>query len=131
MNTKQIGDISEAFIAAELLKLGYSVSKPLGDNQRYDLIIDDGNNFYRVQCKTVEIESNGSISFQTCSSYTHRGGVKKSYLNEVEYIMAYCHTTGQVYFEKVDESTPKTQRTFVQSGKGILASDRLINKFVL
>lgn len=56
MNTKQIGEISEAFIIAELLKKGYSVSKPFGDNQKYDLIIDDGKNLLRGQCKTATLD---------------------------------------------------------------------------
>src|SRR5690606_31452350 len=98
MNTKHTGDISEAFVAAELLKLGYSVSKPLGDNQRYDLVIDSGGKFYRVQSKTAVIESNGSISFPTCSTYAHRGRKRENYFGQVEFIMAFCHETGKVYF---------------------------------
>lgn len=131
MNTKNIGDISEAFIAAELLKAGFSVSKPLGDNQRYDLVLYCNDKFYRVQCKTIELESNGSLSFPTCSSYVHRGGGKKDYFGEVELIMAYDHRTNKVYFEHVDSTTPKTQRTLVKSGRGIKAEDRELSKLVL
>jgi hypothetical protein len=41
-DTKSKGDISELRVAVELTGIGYSVSKPLGENQRYDLIADDG-----------------------------------------------------------------------------------------
>lgn len=54
-NTKQIGDISETAISLALLKSGYSVSKPIGDNQRYDLIVDDSKKLWRTQIKTAKI----------------------------------------------------------------------------
>ena len=60
MNTKQIGEVSEACILAELLKKGYSVSKPFGDNQKYDLIIDDRNYLLKAQCKTATLV-NGAL----------------------------------------------------------------------
>jgi hypothetical protein len=41
-NTKLKGDIAELRVAAALTQAGYAVSKPLGENQRYDLIADDG-----------------------------------------------------------------------------------------
>ena len=54
-DTKQIGDISETAAAFFLLKKGYSVSKPIGDNQRYDMIADDGKQLLRIQSKTGKI----------------------------------------------------------------------------
>ena len=41
MNSKDKGDIAEAFVTARLLEMGNSVSKPFGDNQRYDIIVDN------------------------------------------------------------------------------------------
>lgn len=54
MHTKQIGDISEAMVAAVLLRSGRVILKPIGDNQRYDLVIDNNGKFLRVQCKTAD-----------------------------------------------------------------------------
>ena len=48
MNTKQIGDISEVTVLAELIKRGYTASVPFGDNDPYDLIVDIGSELYRV-----------------------------------------------------------------------------------
>lgn len=50
-NTKQ-GDIGEARAIYEYTKLGYDVSRTLFDSAKYDLIIDDGKEFKRVQVKT-------------------------------------------------------------------------------
>ncbi len=42
MNTKQVGDETEARIIAALIGEGYSVSVPFGDNDRCDLVLDTG-----------------------------------------------------------------------------------------
>ncbi len=59
MNTKQIGEITEACILAILLKAGYVVLTPFGDNQRYDLVIERDGVFQRVQCKSSSVGSCG------------------------------------------------------------------------
>lgn len=38
MNTKTIGEISEMMVVARLAQKGFTVSRPVGDNQRYDAI---------------------------------------------------------------------------------------------
>jgi len=55
MNTKHIGDISEAALVVYFLKKGFAVSMSVGENQRYDMIIDDGT-LKRIQCKTAKLK---------------------------------------------------------------------------
>lgn len=97
MNTKVIGNLTEAMLLAKLLKIGKIVNMPFGDNQRYDLLIDEGSRvFSRVQCKTGNLK-NGVITFATSSSYAHRGGKRKSYVDEIEYFGVYCPSNGESY----------------------------------
>lgn len=56
-STKQ-GDIGEARAIYEYTRLGYTVSKPLADSAKYDLIIGKGNQLYRVQVKTTRHKNN-------------------------------------------------------------------------
>jgi len=49
--TKQ-GDLGEARAIYELTKKGYTISTPLTDSDKYDLIIDDGTTLSKVQVKT-------------------------------------------------------------------------------
>ena len=44
-------------MAAALIEAGYAVSKPFGENQRYDLVIDDGETLARVQVKTGRLRN--------------------------------------------------------------------------
>jgi hypothetical protein len=50
-STDQKGAIAESAIVHAAIKLGLSVSKPLTDGDRYDLIFDLYPRLIRVQCK--------------------------------------------------------------------------------
>jgi hypothetical protein len=52
MNTNQIGKISELEILTYVTKLGYSVSIPFGDKDKYDQIWDINGKLIKVQIKT-------------------------------------------------------------------------------
>ena len=95
-NTKLKGDVSELRVAAALIEAGYAVSKPFGENQRYDLVIDDGEKLARVQVKTGRLRS-GVVLFNCSSAHAHRGRPARPYRGEVEYIAVYCPDTGKVY----------------------------------
>ena len=45
------GNIAEAAIALEAIKLGIDVLKPVAEHGRYDLALDIGGRLLRAQCK--------------------------------------------------------------------------------
>jgi len=97
MNSKAVGEISEANILAEFMNAGYAVSIPFGNNQRYDMIVEsvgsDGR-LWKVQCKTGRLRD-GSIDFP-CSNITY-GNVRKDYQGQVDIFAVFCVETGRVY----------------------------------
>ena len=94
-NTSLIGEISETQILSKLISLGYSVSIPYGNSQRYDLIVDNGI-LFRVQCKTGRIK-NGALIFKAfsinCSDY-----INKNYCGQVDVICVYCPDNNKIYW---------------------------------
>jgi hypothetical protein len=56
--TKQQGNIGVTRAIYEYARLGYDVSIPMGDCQKYDLIIDTPNGLKKVQCKTSSVKQN-------------------------------------------------------------------------
>lgn len=89
------GERTEGVILAHLLRLGYTISLPFGNNQRYDMIIDDGDRLLKAQCKTGHIV-NGCVAFSTCS----RNSIsitRKSYQGEVDIFLVYCPGNDKVY----------------------------------
>ncbi|WP_435344355.1 group I intron-associated PD-(D/E)XK endonuclease [Haloarchaeobius sp. HRN-SO-5] len=67
MNPSRRGDETEATLLGLLMEVGCSVSVPFGDSDRYDLIVDDGTELHRVQCKTGSWV-NGTVRFNLYSS---------------------------------------------------------------
>ena len=107
MNTKDKGDVTEAMVLAQLVKDGIPVLTPFGDNQRYDLVAEtEPGVFVRIQCKTGRLRD-GVVSFSTCSSSLHRGGVAKSYHGEADAFGVYCPDNDKVYIVPVNETGNK------------------------
>lgn len=101
-NTKDIGDISEWTLIARLMKQGYRVLKPLGDNSRYDFVIEKDSMFLKVQAKTGQLK-NGVVQFRVCSSATMRGNdrVHRSYEGEIDLFGVYCPDNDKCYLVPV------------------------------
>jgi hypothetical protein len=102
MNTIERGDLSVAILTATFLRLGFRVLKPLTERSRYDLVIERGRGFERVQCKTGRLRS-GVIIFSSCSSLEHRGKAARHYRGEIELFGVYCVETDECYLVPVDE----------------------------
>src|SRR5262245_5634523 len=49
--TQRKGDTAPARAVATFTAMGYDVSIPLTESAAYDLVVDDGERLWRVQCK--------------------------------------------------------------------------------
>jgi hypothetical protein len=100
-----VGTRTEATILSELLRRGYQVLLPFGQNQRYDLVLDAEGSFLRVQCKTGRLR-NGCIEFSARSVRVNtKGTVIRDYKDQVELFMVHCSETDGIYAIPVDEAT--------------------------
>lgn len=94
-NTKAVGERTEGFILARLLQLGHSVSMPFGDNQRYDMILDEDGKLYRCQCKTGRVFKN-AVTFSVCSN-NWLSGERYDYHGQIELFLVYCPQLQKFY----------------------------------
>ncbi len=53
MGTKRTGDVSEVTVILKVLKRGWNPLEPVGDRLPYDLVIEHGGKFVRIQVKTA------------------------------------------------------------------------------
>jgi len=105
MHTIEKGDLSVAMIIATFLKKRITVLKPLTELLRYDLVIDRGLGFERIQCKTGSLRS-GVIRFKTCSTTAHHKNsvnTRQSYKGQIEHFAVYCPDNDTCYLIPVDE----------------------------
>jgi hypothetical protein len=97
VNTKQKGDIAEGHVLAAFLKAGKTVLMPFGDRNRYDMVVDEGGKFTRIQVKHGRIR-NGAVEFNTCSVSTEKGKpVSRSYAGEIDAFAVWCSDNEKVY----------------------------------
>jgi PD-(D/E)XK endonuclease len=92
-------------IMAALQAQGYAILVPFGENTRYDLVIDNGACLSRVQCKTGRLR-NGSVRFNTCSSYSHHQNPaveKRTYEGEIDEFAVFCPDTCGVYLLPIED----------------------------
>jgi hypothetical protein len=63
LNTKRIGELAEAVFLHKAVGLGFRVTKPWGDSERYDFVLDSGTRLWRVQIKCTAVEAGGGIPY--------------------------------------------------------------------
>jgi len=133
--TKQKGEISEAVILAEFMKLGFAVLQPFGDNQPYDLVVEKDGKFFRIQCKTGKLVK-GVVRFSTVSTLPRfKGGYAyTSYEGKIEWFVVYCPQNNTVYAIPIDDVSKsvcylRVEKTKNNQSKGVrLAEDYLLTK---
>lgn len=96
MNTKKIGNLTELQCITYLYGLGYSISIPFGNSDKYDFIIDIDDTLYKVQCKhaTEYPDSTGEVEYikfkATWQSHNTSGYSRKKYkANEIDFFATY------------------------------------------
>ena len=127
-DTKLVGDVSVSMIMAALLRRGHGVLMPFGDRQPYDLVIDDGNGFQRIQCKTGRIQG-GAIHFNL-SSVVKDSKTKKFYRrgygDKVDLFGIYCPPINKCYMiprNVVGDKTTASMRLYTPTPNCLMASD--------
>jgi hypothetical protein len=99
-----VGDRTEAIVVAALIRRGYRVLRPVSANQRYDLVLDLGGEFLRVQCKTGRLR-NGAIVFSTRSCRSNRNGTYvRSYTDQADVFVVHCPELDRIYAVPVGAS---------------------------
>jgi PD-(D/E)XK endonuclease len=63
-NSKRTGEISEAAFLHKAVSLGLKVTKPWGDSERYDFVVDSGTRLWRVQIKSTSALHAGGYQIQ-------------------------------------------------------------------
>ena len=102
IHSKDKGDISEYKVITKLLEKDWIVSKTIGDNAHYDLIVNRGNNLERVQVKTAHIKGNIIKAGLKSNGYKLKDGKAILFSEhyspaELELFALYCPDNDKVY----------------------------------
>lgn len=114
LNSRQQGATGVGEAIAHFSALGYSVSIPLGDCQRYDLVVDDGDRLYRVECKTSRflLKSGGwEVGLATKGGNQSWNGVAKKLSSEDCDLVFILTGDGQRYILPIEELDGRSKIT--------------------
>ena len=112
-----LGNTNELKCLTAFIQLGFECSIPYGNGAKYDFIADDGEQLYKIQCKSSSYVNNHGLtdsdafSFSTiCQTTNTKETVRHKYSSqEIDYF-ATCFLD-KVYIVPVEEcSTAKTLR---------------------
>ncbi|PSP57390.1 hypothetical protein BRC82_00080 [Halobacteriales archaeon QS_1_67_19] len=118
MNPSRRGDETEAIVLGRLMDSGVSILVPFGDSDRYDLVVEDDRELYRVQCKTGSW-ANGTVRFNRSTS-TRTGGerVDSEYsADEIDAYAVYAPRTETVYWVPIEATGTGEMRLRVDEPK--------------
>ena len=111
MNSKLKGNIAEAVFTVECLKRDWVVSKPFGDNCRYDAVLDRGKGLERIQIKSSTFSSSkGVIQAATRRIYNNqtKGSICNTYTkNDIDAFVIYSPELNKLYYIPIEEQENK------------------------
>jgi len=118
VETKAKGLAIELLCQAYLTSLGYNISIPLGEDCRYDLILDVDGKLKRIQIKACKETDNG-LSFSTHSITTSgKENIVHVYTkNEIDFIGIYYND--QCYLIPIEEFEGQRQKALSFTGKKV------------
>lgn len=100
-NTSRLGNIALGAVGLALLQRGDNVLVPLNDDQRYDLVIENSEGFFKIQCKFGRLDG-GAVMFRTASFNVSSG--HRDYRGDADYFGVYCMELGTCYLVPVEEA---------------------------
>lgn len=115
--TKFKGNLTELKCLIGFMSLGFDCSIPYGDNSKYDMIVDTGDELLKIQCKSScnpirdGIRDLDAFHFSTITQTTNtKETIRKRYTDEQIDYFATCYED-KIYIVPVEEcSTDKTLR---------------------
>jgi hypothetical protein len=98
------GAIAETQIAAEAVRLGIVVLRPIVEGRRYDLVFDTGPRLLRVQCKWAARKGGVVVVHTRTCRWTSQGYVRSTYsAAEIDAIAAYCPDLASCYLLPIED----------------------------
>ena len=87
---KERGEWAELLFMAEAARMGLKVARPHGDSARFDVIVEGGGKFHRVQVKSTTFHRKGCYECLCFWSRVSRKRVAKQYTEaEIDLVAAY------------------------------------------
>ena len=105
MDTQTKGDWAELRVASAIRRLDYTVLVPFTESEQYDLGVDTGDRFIRVQVKYAKLQDNDTIKVSCLGTNSSKTGNNTTFYTEdqIDGIAAFCGDLEQCFWIPFDE----------------------------
>jgi len=115
MHKVRLGDISVNYIIARLLEFeDLIISRPVTENSRYDLIVDNGNKLIRLQIKTIYWSKAERCYMMNAFSVNRlsKGRFKKNFYtkDEVDFLVGFNPVNKEYFVFPIEDVTVQAIR---------------------
>jgi PD-(D/E)XK endonuclease len=93
--TKRKGDVGEMMAVADVLRRGYKVALPVGEDWRFDVIALREGRLERLQCKYVA--SDGQVIKVPCRS-ANNWSIRKYTSDDFDWLVVFDQTSDKCYY---------------------------------
>jgi PD-(D/E)XK endonuclease len=100
--SKRKGMMAELIFVVKAASMGFAVSKPYGDSEPYDLIVEHNGRVFRIQVKSVFTTSRWGYSVSVARNRQHKPIVPYS-AQEIDFLAAYVVAHDAWYIVPVAE----------------------------
>jgi hypothetical protein len=100
--SKRKGLMAELIFVVKAASMGFAVSKPYGDSEPYDLVVEQNGLLFRIQVKSVFTTSRWGYSISVARNRQHKPVVPYS-AQEIDFIAAYVVAHDAWYIVPVAE----------------------------
>ena len=99
------GHATEAIVRTAFALRDIPVLVPTSDDEPYDLVVEVGGRFHRIQCKTAYRKSEGTVAFETVVTRRRGDGSdREGYHGRAEYFAVYDPVNDNRYLVPVSDA---------------------------
>ena len=125
VNTKYLGSLTELQCITRFYELGYPVSIPYGDSEKYDFIIDVNGKLYRLQCKHANphLDAEGKVDYIGIKTVWQSGYTRNNPIQRHKYTLEDCDFfvtfwEGKCYIIPVEECSNEKRLRIIPPKNG-------------
>ena len=118
MDTQTKGDLAELRIASAIRRQGHTILVPFTESEQYDLAVDTGDRFIRVQVKYAKLQDNGTVKVSCLGTNSTKTGNNTTFYTEdqIDGIACFCGDLERSFWVPFDEMNKYTF-TLSEDGK--------------
>ncbi len=136
VSTKYLGNLTELQCITRFYELGFPISIPYGDSEKYDMILDVHGKLYRLQCKHANPHKNddGMVDYITIrttwsSGYTRNRPCTKNQYSKEDCDYFVTHYEGKNYLVPVEQCSNEKSLRIIPPKNGQIKGINFLKDF--